>query len=119
MQLIDGFDLIQALQSCERARFAAFPRAVIDDRDARVERADKRRVVAYVQAVVIGLIDIDDADYVFRTSQTVFDIPRQVATIKEFEPPEGEQNAHAIDVVRLVFRLRFEMLSARSNLGDA
>ena len=68
---------------------------------------------------MIDLIDIDAADDVFRASQAVFDIPRQVASIKEFEAPESEQNPQAVDVVRCIFRLWFEILSARSNLRHA
>src|SRR5262249_53422673 len=67
MKLIDCFDLRNAFQRCKAMRFAALARAIIDDRNARLERAHQDWIIAGVRSVMIDLENVDSTDNRSRT----------------------------------------------------
>src|ERR1043166_4583687 len=116
MQLIDCFDLFYGLQGRKRTRLSALSRPAIDNRYTRIERGYERRIIAAVCAVMIDLIDVDAAHNVTRASEPVFDVPCLISAIEKREPSKRQQNANAVYVVGCIFRFRFKVLAARSNL---
>ena len=96
MKLIDGFDLRHAPERREGTGFASLPWAVVDHRNAGIECTDQYRIVAVINSMMIHLIHINCTGDVLWTRQTVFDVPGEVAAIKESEAAEGHQDADAL-----------------------
>ncbi len=66
---------------------------------------------------MIRLIHVYGPGKILRTCQPVFNIPRQVTAVKEFEVAKADQNADAVGVVGFVLGLRLEIRTAGFDLG--
>jgi hypothetical protein len=106
MDLVDRLHARQRLHRGERVRLAAFARAVVEDDDTRLQRADQHRVVAGVGAVVLDLEHVDGPNAIHGTHEVALVLPREVPAVEETERAEAQPRHHAVAVVARVRTLR-------------
>src|SRR5262249_36864494 len=111
--LVDRLDRRETADGRDGVALEAFAGAVVEDDHVRLERAEEDGIVALIETVVAGLVDVDGPDAIVRTHEPLFDIPRRVAAEKHAEAAGVEAHRDAVRVVGRIDGFRRGALTDR------
>ena len=103
MDLVDGFNRGRVSGRLETHGPTSFAVPVIKDYYGGFDGLDQCRIVAGIEAVMIGLKDVDDPYAVAWINQLFFKVPSEVATVQKVKVSQFEVHYNAVAVSGCIF----------------